>query len=84
MLKVEASCEVGDLIDEIHAKTGKEWGEVEEALSKAGKLPESRKRFLTTKFGPIIKKDGLEWLNEALTAIMAELKLENLYVTEAI
>jgi hypothetical protein len=81
MLEIDASCEIGDLINEVIAKTGKTWDEVETAFLKVGKFPESTKTFLTTQFGPIVKKDGFEWLNDALTEIMKEVNLTNLYVT---
>jgi len=84
MLKIENSCEIGDLIDEVRLVSGKSWDEVETAMFKVGKYPESTKIYITTQFGPIVKKEGYEWLNDALIIILDEVKVSDLYITNAI
>ncbi len=85
MLKTQISCEIEDLIGEVTAKADKPYDEVEKAMFKTHIFPESRKTFLTTKFGPIIdEKDAYPWLEKALQDIFTELQIDGLYVTTAI
>lgn len=86
MLKTRLSCEIGDLADYLVEKTGKPYNEIERALFDCGIWPQSRKTFLTTKFGPVLVsvKPGHEWLEAALQEIFKELQVDAIYVTEAI
>ena len=86
MLKTELSCEVGDLIDEVVAKSGKTYAEVEKAFFQCGIYPQSRKTFLTQQFGPILvsKREQYPWLEETFTNIFTEGNFKSIYVTEAI
>ncbi|MEI6050967.1 MAG: hypothetical protein WCS03_18920 [Bacteroidota bacterium] len=84
MLNIENSCEIGDLIREITVISGKSWNEVEAAMFVTGKYPESGKTYLTDKFGPYVRKAGLEWLNDAIAKAFVAVNITECYVTRAI
>lgn len=84
MLKIERSCEIEDLIQEVVSKSGKTYKEVERAMFKTHIYPESNKTYLTTEFGPIVDEGAYEWLNVVLTEIFTEAGIESVYVTNAI
>ena len=82
MLKLEHSCEIGDLIHEVVKISGKSHNEVRDAMFEAGIYPESNKTYLTDKFGPIV--DDCEWLDEVLNKIFLSACIDSLYVTNEI
>lgn len=82
MLRVENSCEVGDLINEIAEKTGKTTEEVFKAFFKCGIYPEGGKTYLTDQFGGYDTDE--EWLDNALEVVLTECSAKSIYVTEAI
>ena len=92
-LKVENSCETDNLIDEIIKSSGKNYEEVESAMSKAGLLPEHTKTSISwnddQKNSIIVSytmKDHpeLDWLDKALVSIFKENNIDQIYITNAI
>ena len=91
MLKVENSCEVGDLIDEVTEKSGKGFEEVESAFFKCHIYPESTKTFMCRNRDwqkndkrQLVEEKGFKWLDKAMNKIFDECKIDEIYVTIAI
>jgi hypothetical protein len=89
MLRIENSCEIGDLIDEVCKKSGKGDSEVATAMFKTFIYPESTKTYISAGHGPIVKATGhgYDWLETALQEIFAELAtigVHGVYVTTPI
>lgn len=79
MLKVEKSCEVDDLIEEVVAVSGKSYGEVEKQFFDSGIYPESTKTFVTDQFGGY--DTDCDWLDEALEKVLTECGAKSIYIT---
>jgi hypothetical protein len=79
MLTVEKSCEIGDLIDEIAALTGRSWDEVEKAFFSCGLFPDSKKTYVTDQFGGY--DTGIDWLDKALDTVLSECNAKSIYIT---
>lgn len=89
MLKINNSCEIGDLMDEVGAKCDHTWGFIETAMFKCGIYPESTKTFLirtdARKNGMVlVDKEGYEWLDTILHKIFDEAGIDEVYVTNEI
>ena len=87
-LKIELSCEIDNLIDEVSRISHKGCGEVEKAMFKTHIYPEGTKVYLTTQFGSILDNnenvENFKWLEDALQSIFKESNITSIYVTTAI
>lgn len=82
-LKIEYSCEIGNLIDVMAEVMGKTTDAVETMASKEYLYPEGTKTFVTTQFGKD-DDDADGTLRGALFDFMVEQGIKSLYITEAI
>lgn len=80
MLSVENSCEVDDLIREVMKHSNKSWEAVEHAFFDVGIYPQSTKTYIVRdSLGT-----GIKWLDVALTTVMVEANIKDVYITAAI
>lgn len=93
-LKTALSCEIDDLATEIISISNKTYDEVEDALLKLGIYPENTKTFLMISTKDDIKNiitdfsredyPELKWVDDTLLQIFENLKIYQIYVTNAI
>lgn len=85
-LSIKSSCEIDDLIDSLMFASQKSYEEIETILLEEGIYPESKKTYITNQFGSILSSvnESNKWLEDALSVILNENKINGLYVTLAI
>jgi len=72
-------CYVGDLIQEVSVKSGKDYGEVEKAMFHTHNYPEGYNSHIEYGDEPT---EGYEWLQEAFDKVLDEAGCLSTYVTE--
>jgi len=81
-LNTQLSCEIDEIIGCVMQDTGKTYGEVERAIFDEYLYPESKKTFVTTRFGRDKAKNS--WLYASIYRILDENGIESVYITNSI